>query len=37
MLFANGTKGLRLNRESLALEVVAVADGDVEGAGYPRP
>jgi 2-oxoglutarate ferredoxin oxidoreductase subunit beta len=26
ILFANGTKGLRLNRESLKLEVVPVAD-----------
>ena len=31
MLFAKGTKGLHLNRDSLALEVVAVPDGNVEG------
>jgi 2-oxoglutarate/2-oxoacid ferredoxin oxidoreductase subunit beta len=30
MLFAKGTKGLRLNRESFSLEVVPVADGNVE-------
>jgi 2-oxoglutarate ferredoxin oxidoreductase subunit beta len=29
MLFANGTKGLHLNRESLRLEVVDVVDGDL--------
>jgi 2-oxoglutarate ferredoxin oxidoreductase subunit beta len=29
MLFANGTKGISLNRETLRLEVVEVADGDV--------
>jgi 2-oxoglutarate ferredoxin oxidoreductase subunit beta len=29
MLFANGTKGLHLNRESLRVEVVDVVDGDV--------
>ncbi len=29
MLFANGTKGLKLNRETLRLEVVDVVDGDV--------
>ena len=28
MLFANGTKGLKLNRETLRLEVVDVVDGD---------
>ncbi len=28
MLFANGTKGIRLNRESLTLEVVPVATGN---------
>ena len=28
MLFANGTKGLRLNRDRLTLEVVPVADQD---------
>jgi 2-oxoglutarate ferredoxin oxidoreductase subunit beta len=31
MLFANGTKGLRLNRDTLMLEVVAVPSGNVEG------
>ena len=34
MLFANGTKGLRLNRGHLALEVVPVTDGNVEGLTY---
>lgn len=29
MLFANGSKGLTLNRETLRLEVVDVVDGDV--------
>jgi len=29
MLFANGTRGLRLNRDRLRLEVVQVVDGDV--------
>ena len=29
MLFANGTKGITLNRETLRLEVVDVVDGDV--------
>jgi 2-oxoglutarate ferredoxin oxidoreductase subunit beta len=29
MLFANGTRGLTLNRETLRLEVVDVVDGDV--------
>ena len=33
MLFANGTKGLRLNRESMKLEVVAVADQTPAAAG----
>jgi 2-oxoglutarate/2-oxoacid ferredoxin oxidoreductase subunit beta len=33
MLFAKGTKGLRLNRETLKLEVVAVADQDAVAAG----
>ena len=34
MLFANGAKGLRFNRETLALEVVAVAaDQDPATAG----
>jgi 2-oxoglutarate ferredoxin oxidoreductase subunit beta len=31
MVFAKGTKGLRLNRDRLALEVVAVTDSNVEG------
>ena len=31
MLYAKGTKGLKLNRQTLALEVVAVPDGNVEG------
>jgi 2-oxoglutarate ferredoxin oxidoreductase subunit beta len=31
MLFAKGTKGLKLNRESLALEVVVVPDGNADG------
>jgi 2-oxoglutarate ferredoxin oxidoreductase subunit beta len=31
MVFAKGTKGLRLNRQSLALEVVPVVDGNIEG------
>ncbi len=31
MLYAKGTKGLRLNRQSLTLEVVALPDGNVEG------
>ena len=31
MLFEKGTKGLRLNRATLSLEVVAVPDGNVEG------
>lgn len=33
MLFGNGSKGLRLNRELLQLEVVDVADGDWKAAG----
>ena len=33
MLFANGTKGLKLNPRSLKLEVVAVADQDPVAAG----
>jgi 2-oxoglutarate ferredoxin oxidoreductase subunit beta len=33
MLFANGTKGLTLDRDALALKVVDVIDGDWEGAG----
>jgi 2-oxoglutarate ferredoxin oxidoreductase subunit beta len=33
MLFAGGTKGLRLDRERLRLEVVPVADGDWRAAG----
>ena len=33
MLFANGTKGLRLNRDSLVLEVVPVAQQDAQAAG----
>ncbi|WP_432200334.1 2-oxoacid:ferredoxin oxidoreductase subunit beta [Erythrobacter sp. W53] len=33
MLFAGGTKGLTLNRDTLSLEVVDVADGDHEAAG----
>ncbi len=33
MLFANGTKGITLDREALTLKVVDVADGDWEGAG----
>jgi len=32
MLFAKGTKGLRLNRETLRLEVVSVADQDAAAA-----
>ncbi|MGB3723579.1 MAG: 2-oxoacid:ferredoxin oxidoreductase subunit beta, partial [Pacificimonas sp.] len=32
MLFANGEKGIRLNRDALRLEIVDVADGDWEGA-----
>jgi 2-oxoglutarate ferredoxin oxidoreductase subunit beta len=31
MLFASGTKGLKLNRETLRLEVVDVVDGDASG------
>jgi 2-oxoglutarate ferredoxin oxidoreductase subunit beta len=31
MLFANATKGLRLDKERLALEVVPVAEGKIEG------
>src|SRR3712207_3101285 len=33
MLFAGGTKGLRINREDLHLEVVDVENGDWEAAG----
>ncbi len=33
MVFANGAKGLRFNRETLTLEVVAVADQDPAAAG----
>jgi 2-oxoglutarate ferredoxin oxidoreductase subunit beta len=33
MLFANGTKGIALDREALALKVVDVAEGDWQGAG----
>ncbi|MGS1017950.1 2-oxoacid:ferredoxin oxidoreductase subunit beta [Allosphingosinicella humi] len=33
MLFANGTKGLTLDRDALALKVVDVVDGDWEAAG----
>ena len=33
MLFGNGTKGLRLNRELLRFEAVEVADGDWKAAG----
>lgn len=33
MLFANGTRGLTLNRDALRLEVIDVADGDWEAAG----
>jgi 2-oxoglutarate ferredoxin oxidoreductase subunit beta len=33
MLFANGTKGLRLDRDSLTLEVVSMADQDPAAAG----
>jgi 2-oxoglutarate ferredoxin oxidoreductase subunit beta len=33
MLFANGTRGLKLNPQSLALEVVTVADQDPIAAG----
>lgn len=32
MLFAKGTKGIRLNRDALTLEVVDVAGGDWKGA-----
>ncbi len=32
MLFSNGTKGLRLNRDHLRLEIVDVADGDWQAA-----
>ena len=31
MLFANGSKRLRLNRDRFALEVVTVPEGNVEG------
>jgi len=33
MLFANGTKGLALDRDALALEVVDVEDGEWAAAG----
>jgi 2-oxoglutarate ferredoxin oxidoreductase subunit beta len=33
MLFANGAKGLTLDRDALALKVVDVVDGDWEAAG----
>jgi 2-oxoglutarate/2-oxoacid ferredoxin oxidoreductase subunit beta len=33
MLFANGSKGLALDREALALKVVEVVDGDWQAAG----
>ncbi|PWG03555.1 2-oxoacid:ferredoxin oxidoreductase subunit beta [Sphingosinicella humi] len=33
MLFANGAKGITLDREALTLKVVDVADGDWEAAG----
>jgi 2-oxoglutarate ferredoxin oxidoreductase subunit beta len=33
MIFGNGKKGLRLNRELLQLEVVDVTDGDWKAAG----
>nr|WP_295370837.1 2-oxoacid:ferredoxin oxidoreductase subunit beta [uncultured Sphingosinicella sp.] len=33
MLFANGTKGLTLDRDSLSVRVVDVADGDWQSAG----
>ena len=33
MLFANGAKGLTLDRDALTLKVVDVVDGDWEGAG----
>ncbi|HEY0044397.1 MAG TPA: 2-oxoacid:ferredoxin oxidoreductase subunit beta [Allosphingosinicella sp.] len=33
MLFANGTKGIALDREALALKVVDVAEGEWQGAG----
>ena len=33
MVFAGGTRGLRLNRQELRLEVVDIADGDWRGAG----
>ena len=33
MLFAGGTKGLRLDRERLRLEVVPISDGDWRAAG----
>jgi|TARA_R100000501_G_scaffold15113_1_gene27430 2-oxoglutarate ferredoxin oxidoreductase subunit beta len=32
MLFSNGTKGLRLNRDDLRLEIVDVVDGDWQAA-----
>jgi 2-oxoglutarate ferredoxin oxidoreductase subunit beta len=31
LLYAKGTKGLRLNRERMALEVVPVVDGRIDG------
>ena len=33
MLFANGTKGLRLDRDALKLEIVDVVDGNWQAAG----
>ncbi|MBK5263737.1 MAG: 2-oxoacid:ferredoxin oxidoreductase subunit beta [Alphaproteobacteria bacterium] len=33
MLFAKGTKGLKLNRDHLHLEVIDIVDGDWESAG----
>jgi 2-oxoglutarate/2-oxoacid ferredoxin oxidoreductase subunit beta len=33
MLFANGTKGISLDLETLSLQVVDVADGDWQAAG----
>ncbi|MGI8943510.1 MAG: 2-oxoacid:ferredoxin oxidoreductase subunit beta [Qipengyuania sp.] len=36
MLFAGGTKGIGLDRDTLSLEVVEVAEGDWEAAGVIR-
>ena len=33
MLFAGGTRGLRLNRDAVRLEIVDVTDGDAAAAG----